>query len=69
MDVAIQVVMEAKTILWKKFGRPSRKTFGWPKRNSGKPSGASGGLSSAPPTLCTAVLLDLGYCRVVEGIL
>ena len=37
----------------KSSGRPWRRTIGQPRGNSGKPSGASGGGSSPPPTLFT----------------
>uniref|UniRef100_A0A672IJD6 Formin homology 2 domain containing 1 n=1 Tax=Salarias fasciatus TaxID=181472 RepID=A0A672IJD6_SALFA len=40
-------------------GRPWRRTIGRPRRNSGKPSGASGGESRSPPTLFT---VEVGSC-------
>ncbi|KAI3356013.1 hypothetical protein L3Q82_017286, partial [Scortum barcoo] len=46
-------------VLWQKLGsgsssvRPWRRTIGWPRRDSGKPSGASEGRSSTVPTLFT----------------
>ena len=43
----------------KSSGRPWRRTTGRPRRNSGKPSGASGGGSSPPPTLFT---VEVGSC-------
>ncbi|KAI3367319.1 hypothetical protein L3Q82_008358 [Scortum barcoo] len=51
--------------------RPWRRTIGRPRRDSGKPSGASEGGSSTLPTLFTvcgwgAVDLDWGHCRTVE---
>ncbi|KAI3363917.1 hypothetical protein L3Q82_001514 [Scortum barcoo] len=54
--------------------RPWRRTIGRPRRDSGKPSGASEGGSSTLPTLCVqcrwgAVDLDWGHCRTVEEIL
>uniref|UniRef100_A0A671USJ3 Endonuclease/exonuclease/phosphatase domain-containing protein n=1 Tax=Sparus aurata TaxID=8175 RepID=A0A671USJ3_SPAAU len=54
---AARAVSEAKT--GKSSGRPWRRTTGRPRRNSGKPSGASGGGSSPPPTLFT---VEVGGC-------
>ncbi len=56
---AARVVVEAKTRPGRSLVRPWRRTTGWPRRDSGKPSGASGGGSSAPPTLFT---VEVGGC-------
>lgn len=47
-------VIEAKTLVWDKC-EPSEMDYQL--------------ASSAPPTLCAAVDLDLGYSRAVEGVL
>ncbi|KAI3353230.1 hypothetical protein L3Q82_019265 [Scortum barcoo] len=66
-----RTVLEAKTWVWEEFGvRPWRRTIGQPRRDSGKPSGASPQKGEAV-VLCQhclqcrwgAVDLDWGHCR------
>ena len=52
---AARAVAEAKTRVWEKFGEAMEED----SRNSGKPSDASGGGSSPPPTLFT---VEVGSC-------